>query len=183
MAGRETGALTSAVAPFSGRCATGETLWNGAGTGDGTNDGAIDAAGTGDSNGGNGEGSHVPGGSQGFGTGRISDMRSMGRQNLGIVGIITSHLWGFLWTNQYIYIYIMECHKLVVSSVFMFTAMPGDMIQFDQDFSNGLKPPTRNCFDLFFLAGCFWKLCSYGMENGSCWNKAGVLQVKEVWYT
>ena len=50
-----------------------------------------------------------------------------------------------------IYIYTMECHKLVVSSVFMFTPMPGDMIQFDQDFSNGLKPPTRNCFDLFFF--------------------------------
>ena len=72
LAGRETGALTSAVAPFSGRCATGEARRNGAGTGDGTNDGAIDAAGTGDSNGGNGEGSHVPGGFQGFGTGRTT---------------------------------------------------------------------------------------------------------------
>ena len=38
------------------------------------------------------------------------EMRIMVRQNLGIRGIIISHLWGFVWTIQYIYIHIMECH-------------------------------------------------------------------------
>ena len=60
----------------------------------------------------------------------------------------------------------------MVSSVFMFTPMPGDMIQFDQDFSNGLKPPTRNCFDVVFWQDAFEKTLQL------CNGTKHVLQVK-----
>jgi len=36
---------------------------------------------------------------------------------------------------------------MVVSNIFYFNPCLGEMIQFDfAYFSNGLKPPTRNCF-------------------------------------
>ena len=30
---------------------------------------------------------------------------------------------------------------------FLFSPLPGEMIQFDYYFSNGLKPPTRNAYN------------------------------------
>ena len=60
----------------------------------------------------------------------------------------------------------------MVSSVFMFTPMPGDMIQFDQDFSNGLKPPTRNCFDVLFFGRMVLKTLQLWNGKWKCWNKA-----------
>ena len=57
---------------------------------------------------------------------------------------------------------------------FLFSPLPGEMIQFDSYFSNGLKPPTRfivgMCFKAFLLGDleflivffpCFFSTCCF----------------------
>ena len=58
-----------------------------------------------------------------------------GYQNHGVFGIKVMNLYLYRWWFQ-------------IS--FNFTAIPGEMIQFDEHFSNGLKPPTRYIILLFF---------------------------------
>ena len=64
--------------------------------------------------------------------------------------------YNYLLLYMCIYIYIPYIIHLGGGfKIFLFSALPGEMIQFDKCFSNGLKPPTRHGWYELFQAGCF----------------------------